>query len=235
MITVFFSQVMWLLLCNSYRNTHNIQRESHKKCTRRRAELKTHKLFVSVFAPNELGEKSNQHVHLGDTNMEEEGSRICALHTWTVIKVQQVLKPLLYHIRMWGPSPRSCIYFCLLVCWLETLMVLFIVQPLLYFLSLSVRLCLFTISYSLISLTEVRSEERGMLERAGVVQSFTVGVAPIVVVISSVCTFTLHMALGYDLTAAEVFKYGNLYSPYSLHFSIWIHLPSLETPLLCWC
>ncbi|XP_075867976.1 ATP-binding cassette sub-family C member 5 [Nelusetta ayraudi] len=52
---------------------------------------------------------------------------------------------------------------------------------------------------------KVRSEERGMLEKAGVVQSFTVGVAPIVVVISSVCTFTLHMALGYDLTAAEAF------------------------------
>lgn len=53
--------------------------------------------------------------------------------------------------------------------------------------------------------TEVRSEERGILERAGLVQSLTVGVAPIVVVIASVCTFTLHMALGYDLTAAEVF------------------------------
>ncbi|XP_041846205.1 multidrug resistance-associated protein 5 isoform X2 [Melanotaenia boesemani] len=51
----------------------------------------------------------------------------------------------------------------------------------------------------------VRSEERGILERAGVVQSLTVGVAPIVVVIASVCTFTLHMALGYDLTAAEAF------------------------------
>ncbi|XP_028271684.1 multidrug resistance-associated protein 5 [Parambassis ranga] len=51
----------------------------------------------------------------------------------------------------------------------------------------------------------VRSEERRVLERAGVVQSLTVGVAPIVVVIASVCTFTLHMALGYDLTAAEAF------------------------------
>lgn len=51
----------------------------------------------------------------------------------------------------------------------------------------------------------VRSEERRILERAGVVQSLTVGVAPIVVVIASVCTFTLHMALGYDLTAAEAF------------------------------
>uniref|UniRef100_A0A8C5H0C1 ATP-binding cassette sub-family C member 5 n=1 Tax=Gouania willdenowi TaxID=441366 RepID=A0A8C5H0C1_GOUWI len=40
---------------------------------------------------------------------------------------------------------------------------------------------------------------------SGVVQSLTVGVAPIVVVIASVCTFTLHMALGYDLTAAEAF------------------------------
>lgn len=52
---------------------------------------------------------------------------------------------------------------------------------------------------------KVRSEERRILERAGVVQSLTVGVAPIVVVIASVCTFTLHMALGYDLTAAEAF------------------------------
>uniref|UniRef100_A0A8C6KF04 ATP-binding cassette sub-family C member 5 n=1 Tax=Nothobranchius furzeri TaxID=105023 RepID=A0A8C6KF04_NOTFU len=51
----------------------------------------------------------------------------------------------------------------------------------------------------------VRSEERGILERAGLIQSLTVGVAPIVVVIASVCTFTLHMALGYDLTAAEAF------------------------------
>ncbi|KAM9375837.1 ATP-binding cassette sub-family C member 5 [Pholidichthys leucotaenia] len=52
---------------------------------------------------------------------------------------------------------------------------------------------------------KVRSEERGILERAGTVQSLTVGVAPIVVVMASVCTFTLHMALGYDLTAAEAF------------------------------
>uniref|UniRef100_A0A3P9JD61 ATP-binding cassette sub-family C member 5 n=1 Tax=Oryzias latipes TaxID=8090 RepID=A0A3P9JD61_ORYLA len=51
----------------------------------------------------------------------------------------------------------------------------------------------------------VRSKERRILERAGVVQSLTVGVAPIVVVMASVCTFTLHMAMGYDLTAAEAF------------------------------
>uniref|UniRef100_A0A6Q2ZB73 ATP-binding cassette sub-family C member 5 n=1 Tax=Esox lucius TaxID=8010 RepID=A0A6Q2ZB73_ESOLU len=52
---------------------------------------------------------------------------------------------------------------------------------------------------------KVRSEEKGILEKAGYVQSLTVGVAPIVVVIASVCTFTLHMALGYDLTAAQAF------------------------------
>ncbi|XP_036431516.1 multidrug resistance-associated protein 5 [Colossoma macropomum] len=51
----------------------------------------------------------------------------------------------------------------------------------------------------------VRSEERGILEKAGFVQSLTVGVAPVVVVIASVCTFTLHMALGNDLTAAQAF------------------------------
>uniref|UniRef100_A0A8C7IZW2 ATP-binding cassette sub-family C member 5 n=1 Tax=Oncorhynchus kisutch TaxID=8019 RepID=A0A8C7IZW2_ONCKI len=56
-----------------------------------------------------------------------------------------------------------------------------------------------------IKMYSVRSEERRILERAGCVQSLTVGVAPIVVVIASVCTFTLHMALGFDLTAAQAF------------------------------
>lgn len=55
------------------------------------------------------------------------------------------------------------------------------------------------------NVNKVRSEEKVILERGGVVQSLTVGVAPIVVVIACVCTFTLHMALGYDLTAAEAF------------------------------
>lgn len=137
------------------------------------------------------------------------------LHTWTVIKVQQVLKPFLYRVWMWGPCPPSCVYFCPLVSLLATLMVFIVhfentlrVTQLCLF---SFRLCL-SMAFALLSSTEVRSEERGMLERAGVVQSLTVGVAPIVVVISSVCTFTLHMALGYDLTAAEVFSCGNLYS-----------------------
>uniref|UniRef100_A0A8C1I6G8 ATP-binding cassette sub-family C member 5 n=1 Tax=Cyprinus carpio TaxID=7962 RepID=A0A8C1I6G8_CYPCA len=55
------------------------------------------------------------------------------------------------------------------------------------------------------NIQRVRSEERRVLEWAGCVQSLTVGVAPVVVVIASVCTFTLHMALGYDLTAAQAF------------------------------
>ncbi|KAL2077491.1 hypothetical protein ACEWY4_026995 [Coilia grayii] len=55
------------------------------------------------------------------------------------------------------------------------------------------------------NIQKVRSEERKILERGNYVQSLTVGVAPIVVVIASVCTFTLHMALGYDLTAAQAF------------------------------
>lgn len=33
------------------------------------------------------------------------------------------------------------------------------------------------------------------------------GVAPIVVVIASVATFSVHMLLGYDLTAAQVQNY----------------------------
>ncbi|RXM29291.1 Multidrug resistance-associated protein 5 [Acipenser ruthenus] len=52
---------------------------------------------------------------------------------------------------------------------------------------------------------KIREEERRILERAGYFQSITVGVAPIVVVIASVATFSVHMLLGYDLTAAQAF------------------------------
>uniref|UniRef100_A0AAX7T304 ATP-binding cassette sub-family C member 5 n=1 Tax=Astatotilapia calliptera TaxID=8154 RepID=A0AAX7T304_ASTCA len=52
---------------------------------------------------------------------------------------------------------------------------------------------------------QVRLEERSILERAGNVQSITVGLSPVIMVLASVCTFSLHMALGYDLTAAEAF------------------------------
>ncbi|XP_051512513.1 ATP-binding cassette sub-family C member 5-like isoform X2 [Myxocyprinus asiaticus] len=51
----------------------------------------------------------------------------------------------------------------------------------------------------------IRGEERQILERTGYFQSITVGVAPIVVVIASVATFSTHMLLGYDLTAAQAF------------------------------
>ncbi|XP_020669173.3 ATP-binding cassette sub-family C member 5 isoform X2 [Pogona vitticeps] len=51
----------------------------------------------------------------------------------------------------------------------------------------------------------IREEERKILERAGYFQSITVGVAPIVVVIASVVTFSVHMILGYDLTAVQAF------------------------------
>uniref|UniRef100_A0A8C7DJ96 ATP-binding cassette sub-family C member 5 n=1 Tax=Oncorhynchus kisutch TaxID=8019 RepID=A0A8C7DJ96_ONCKI len=51
----------------------------------------------------------------------------------------------------------------------------------------------------------IREEERIILERTGYFQSITVGVAPIVVVIASVATFSTHMLLGYDLTAAQAF------------------------------
>ncbi|MCI4379410.1 hypothetical protein PGIGA_G00227900 [Pangasianodon gigas] len=54
-------------------------------------------------------------------------------------------------------------------------------------------------------LRRIRDEERQILERTGYFQSITVGVAPIVVVIASVATFSTHMLLGYDLTAAQAF------------------------------
>lgn len=51
---------------------------------------------------------------------------------------------------------------------------------------------------------EIRAEERKILEKGSLVHSLTTGVAPVIVVVASVCTFTLHMALGNDLTAAQV-------------------------------
>ncbi|KAM9318597.1 ATP-binding cassette sub-family C member 5 [Pholidichthys leucotaenia] len=51
----------------------------------------------------------------------------------------------------------------------------------------------------------IRDEERRILELTGYFQSITVGVAPVVVVIASVATFSVHMLLGYDLTAAQAF------------------------------
>uniref|UniRef100_A0A8C7V1F5 Uncharacterized protein n=1 Tax=Oncorhynchus mykiss TaxID=8022 RepID=A0A8C7V1F5_ONCMY len=69
-------------------------------------------------------------------------------------------------------------------------------------------------------------KERGILERAGYVQSLTVGVAPIFVVISSVCTFTLHMALGYDLTAAQAFTVVAVFN--SMTFALKVTLLAVQ-------
>ncbi|XP_041038600.1 multidrug resistance-associated protein 5 isoform X1 [Carcharodon carcharias] len=55
------------------------------------------------------------------------------------------------------------------------------------------------------SILKIRWKERQILEYAGYFQSISVGVAPVVVVIASVITFSVHMLLGYDLTAAEAF------------------------------
>lgn len=75
-----------------------------------------------------------------------------------------------------------------------------------------------TLLDSCLVVLEVRSEERKILEKAGLVQGLTIGVAPIIVVIASVCTFTLHMALGNDLTAAQVCMLSeSIYSIFSIH------------------
>lgn len=110
----------------------------------------------------------------------------------------------------------SCIYFCVLAilvsdsdCGVDWLANTF-TRPLRHIRILCVCPWLFIISVFLISSTEVRLEERSILERAGNVQSITVGLSPVIMVLASVCTFSLHMALGYDLTAAEVFIYKNL-------------------------
>ncbi|CAJ0928117.1 unnamed protein product [Ranitomeya imitator] len=52
----------------------------------------------------------------------------------------------------------------------------------------------------------IQEELRGLSwKKLGYIQSVTTGIAPIVTVVASVCTFTLHMALGYDLTAPQAF------------------------------
>ncbi|XP_069753243.1 ATP-binding cassette sub-family C member 5 isoform X4 [Narcine bancroftii] len=55
------------------------------------------------------------------------------------------------------------------------------------------------------SILKIRELEHQILEHAGYFQSISVGIAPIVVVIASVLTFSVHLLLGYDLTAAEAF------------------------------
>lgn len=57
-----------------------------------------------------------------------------------------------------------------------------------------------------------------MLELTGYFQSVTVGVAPVVVVIASVATFSTHMLLGYDLTAAQVTSINRQAHPSGVEF-----------------
>ncbi|KAM4699734.1 ATP-binding cassette sub-family C member 5-like [Discoglossus pictus] len=59
---------------------------------------------------------------------------------------------------------------------------------------------------------DIRRDEKSFLEKAGYIQSITSGVAPVVVVVASVCTFTLHMALGYDLSASQAFTVVTIFN-----------------------
>ncbi|KAK1344094.1 hypothetical protein QTO34_014653 [Cnephaeus nilssonii] len=62
------------------------------------------------------------------------------------------------------------------------------------------------------SVQKIREEERRILEKAGYFQSITVGVAPIVIVIASVVTFSVHLTLGFDLTASQAFTVVTVFS-----------------------
>ncbi|XP_054569765.1 LOW QUALITY PROTEIN: ATP-binding cassette sub-family C member 5-like [Eptesicus fuscus] len=62
------------------------------------------------------------------------------------------------------------------------------------------------------SVQKIRAEERRILEKAGYFQSITVGVAPIVIVIASVVTFSVHLTLGFDLTASQAFTVVTVFS-----------------------
>lgn len=179
-----------------------------------------HKLFVPVFAPNEVDEQSSKaasgciwEIQTWRRRVQDLGFTLGQLSRFsrfwslshTMYRCGALVLPCVsisVHSVCVGQGPLWC-------CWLnvhwrtlwESLDPYFI-----FSLFLLIFAVLSSLSLSSYSTTEVRSEERSILERAGVVQSLTVGVAPIVVVIASVCTFTLHMALGYDLTAAEVLE-----------------------------
>uniref|UniRef100_UPI00398EC4DA ATP-binding cassette sub-family C member 12 n=1 Tax=Pristiophorus japonicus TaxID=55135 RepID=UPI00398EC4DA len=55
------------------------------------------------------------------------------------------------------------------------------------------------------SISDVRKDERKILEKAGYVQSVNTSVAPIVPTLATVLTFVVHTLLGYDLTASTAF------------------------------
>lgn len=144
----------------------------------------------------------------GYTNIDERKDSGIGLEKF---KDHQVLEPLWRASLLSSPvSIFVCVLFWLVTdCGVDWLADTF-TRPLRHIRILCVCPWLFIMSVFLICSTEVRLEERSILERAGNVQSTTVGLSPITVVLASVCTFSLHMALGYDLTAAEVFIYKNL-------------------------
>ncbi|XP_037076068.1 multidrug resistance-associated protein 5-like isoform X2 [Pollicipes pollicipes] len=55
-------------------------------------------------------------------------------------------------------------------------------------------------------ITEARSSERSLLQKAAYVQSVSIALAPTVPVIAAIVTFLSHVAAGYNLTAAQVFS-----------------------------
>ncbi|XP_030058334.1 LOW QUALITY PROTEIN: multidrug resistance-associated protein 5-like [Microcaecilia unicolor] len=59
---------------------------------------------------------------------------------------------------------------------------------------------------------DIRNEERSFLEKAGFVQSITSGISPVVVIVASVFTFTLHMGLGYDLSVVQAFTVVTIFN-----------------------
>ncbi|XP_078614374.1 ATP-binding cassette sub-family C member 5-like [Branchiostoma floridae x Branchiostoma japonicum] len=65
---------------------------------------------------------------------------------------------------------------------------------------------------------DVRSEERKVLEKAGYVQSFSIGTFPLVTIVASIVTITLHVMTGHDLTAAQAFTMVAIYN--SMRFAM---------------
>eukprot|EP00058_Branchiostoma_floridae_P018052 XP_002603541.1 hypothetical protein BRAFLDRAFT_280495 [Branchiostoma floridae] len=65
---------------------------------------------------------------------------------------------------------------------------------------------------------DVRSEERKVLEKAGYVQSFSIGTFPLVTIVASIVTITLHVMTGHDLTASQAFTMVAIYN--SMRFAM---------------
>ncbi|XP_046559479.1 LOW QUALITY PROTEIN: ATP-binding cassette sub-family C member 5-like [Haliotis rubra] len=68
------------------------------------------------------------------------------------------------------------------------------------------------------TISDIRSKERGVLEKAAYVQSLSTSVASMVPVFSSVITFITYVATGNELTAAKAFTFVSLLN--SMRFSL---------------